>query len=232
MQHVTDTAAARTPSPRSRVAPVAAGVLALAAVAAAYGVGRSSGITLRVPPASSDAVEVRPSPSVITAVRDLHRLECESFHMERVVEATDEQSRLFGLVDAKDAVLLVAVGDVVAGVDLDAMKDGDVSVDWPARTARVRLPAPQVFAATLDNARTHVYQRSTDVLAARKESLEGIARQDAESSMKQAAIDGGILERARASAGRAVEGLVRGLGFREVIVEWQVSGAAGAPPAR
>jgi hypothetical protein len=141
--------------------------------------------------------------------------------MERVVETSDQQSKLFGLIDAKDAILLVAVGDVVAGVDLDSMKDADVSVDWPARSARVRLPAPEVFSSTIDNSKTHVYQRTTDVLASRKEELEGLARQEAESSMRQAAIDGGILERARASAGRAIEGLVRGLGFTEVTIEWQ-----------
>jgi hypothetical protein len=31
--------------------------------------------------------------------------------MEKVIELTDEQSRLFGLVQARDQILLVAVGD-------------------------------------------------------------------------------------------------------------------------
>jgi hypothetical protein len=212
----------RTPSRRPRLAPVVVSAVVVAALAGAYLLGRSTSmLAFKLPPPTIETIEIRPSPSVVTAVRDLHRLESESFHLERVVETTDKQSKLFGLLDVKDAVLLVAVGDVVAGVDLDAMKEADVVVDWPSRKARLRLPAPEVFAATIDNSKTHIYQRTTDVLASRKEELEGLARQEAESSMKKAAIDGGILERARTSAGRAVEGLVRGLGFTDVTIEWQ-----------
>jgi hypothetical protein len=220
---------ATTPTPpptrratRSPCAIAAFVVVALLALSGAYLLGRSTPLlALKLPQPTIDTIEIKPSPSVITAVRDLHRLESESFHMERVIETTDAQSKLFGLIEAKDAVLLVAVADVVAGVDLEGMKDADVTVDWPARRARLRLPPPEVFAATIDNTKTHVYQRSTDVLATRKEALEGMARQDAETSMKKAAIDGGILERARASAARSVEGLVRGLGFTDVTIEWQ-----------
>jgi hypothetical protein len=202
------------------VARVVLGVVAFAALVGAFVVGRGTATPFKLPPATVETVEVHPSPDVILAVRDLHRLEGASFHMERVVEMTDRQSRLFGLIDAKDAVLLVAVGDVVAGVDLDRMTAGDVDVDWPARRVRLRLPAPEVFTTAIDNEKTHVYSRSTDVLAARKEELEGMARQEAEKSMTQAAIDGGILDRARAGARGAVEGLVRGLGFTDVTIEW------------
>jgi hypothetical protein len=211
-----------SPPRKPRAVPIVVGAVVAVALAGAYMLGRSQPIlAFKLPPPTIETIEIKPSPSVITAVRDLHRLESESFHMERVIETADKQSRLFGLIDAKDAVLLVAVADVVAGVDLDGLKDTDVTVDWPARRAKVRLPAPEVFSATLDNSKTHVYQRTTDVLASRKEELEGIARQEAESSMKQSAIDGGILDRARASAGRAIEGLVRSLGFTNVTIEWQ-----------
>jgi hypothetical protein len=164
-------------------------------------------------------VIVAPTPNVVLSVRDLHRVEGAAYHMERVIELTEPQSRLFGLVHAKDALLLVAVGDVTAGVDLDHLADGDVTVDWANKRVRIRLPEPEIFSVAIDNAKTHVYTRTTDVLASRSESLEGRAREEAEVSMRQAARDAGLLDRARAGAARAVTSLVRALGFTDVEVE-------------
>ncbi|MGH3745388.1 MAG: hypothetical protein ACRDTP_11060, partial [Mycobacteriales bacterium] len=56
------------------------------------------------------------TPGVITAIHDMSRLEATEFHIEKVVEVTDAQSRLWGLVQAKDALLLVAVGVALAAV--------------------------------------------------------------------------------------------------------------------
>ena len=84
----------------------------------------------------------RAAPAVVLAVRDMARLEATSFHIEKVVEASDAQSRLWGFVEAKDTLLLVAVGDVVAGVDLSKLRDEDVTVDPAGRSVRMRLPAP------------------------------------------------------------------------------------------
>src|ERR1700733_5481092 len=124
---------------RAVVGTTAAVVLAVA-VAAAFLLGRAW-----VPAASSDRVVSRPTPNVVLAMRDLSRLEAATFHMEKVIELTDEQSRLFGLVQARDQILLVAVGDVVAGVDMAKLADSDVQVDPAGGGVRVLLPAPEVL---------------------------------------------------------------------------------------
>jgi hypothetical protein len=162
----------------------------------------------------------RAAPAVVLAVRDMARLDATSFHIEKVVEASDAQSRLWGLVDAKDTVLLVAVGDVVAGVDLSKLRDEDVTVDPATQSVRMRLPAPDITSATLDEHATHVYSRTTDVLAERSEQLEGVARGHAEEQMRKAAVEGGILDRARASADRTLRSLLRSLGFEHVTLDW------------
>src|SRR6266511_1452799 len=59
-----------------------------------------------------------PGPDVITSVRELSRLEGVSYHVERVVDLKDKQEALFGMVAIEDAILLVASGDVIAGIDL------------------------------------------------------------------------------------------------------------------
>ena len=175
-------------------------------------------------PAPASRVDVRATPGVVMAIRDMAKLEATSFHIEKVLEANDQQSRVWGLVQAKDALLLVAVGDVVAGVDLSKLGDEDVAIDETVHAVRVRLPAPEVISSTLDERATHVYSRSTDVLAERNEQLEGAARLQAEEQMRLAAVDAGILERARASVDRTLRALLRSLGYATATLEWQDRG--------
>jgi hypothetical protein len=163
----------------------------------------------------------RPTASVVLAMRDLSRLETESFHIEKVIELTDEQSRLFGLVQAKDAILLVAVGDVVAGVDLAGIGDGDVRVDPATGTVHVDLPAPRVLSTAIDESQTRVVSRSTELLATRREDLESLARKEAAEQIEKAARDAGILDRARAVAERTVRALLQSLGFHDVMLTWR-----------
>jgi hypothetical protein len=164
---------------------------------------------------------VRATPSVIVAVRDLARLETAEMHVERVIDLTDRQERLFGLVKVQDAILLVAAADVVAGVDLAELRDEDVVVEPGGRRVRFTLPQPRVLSTRLDTEHTYVHTRSTDTLARRREDLETRARQEAERSMEAAALEAGILERARTNAARTVEALARSLGYERIIVEWQ-----------
>lgn len=164
---------------------------------------------------------VKPTPSVITAVRDLARLEGAQYHVERVIDLSDKQSRFFGLVHPKDAILLVAAGDVTAGVDLSGLKPKDVTIDEQHKTARFVLPAPRILSSRLDNKHTYVKSRTTDLLAKREKSLETRAREEAERAIVKAARDSGILERARNSVTRTVTSLARSLGYSNVQVTYQ-----------
>jgi hypothetical protein len=159
-------------------------------------------------------------PDVITQIRELSRLEGVSYHVERVVDLKDQQRTLLGLVVAEDAILLVASGEVVAGVDLARLAQDDIVVAADGRSVKIRLPPAEVFSARLDSERTYVYNRKTDLLAARQESLETRARQAAEQTLRSAAEDAGILKRAEDSVSRTVKSLVRSLGFETVHVEF------------
>jgi hypothetical protein len=198
------------------LARIALAVAFIAGVAGAFLLGRAD----RPAPPGASRVDLHATPGVITAIRDIARLDATSYHVEKVVEATDEQSRLWGLMQTKDALLLIAVGDVVAGVDLAKVRDEDVIFDEQAHTVHVRLPAPEVTSSTLDERGTHVYSRRTDVLAVRNEQLEGEARRQAEEQMRKQAVDAGILERARASADRTLRALLRSLGYQQVDLDW------------
>ncbi len=161
---------------------------------------------------------VRDTSSIVTAVRDLAVLQTSSYFVERVIDLKDKQNHMFGLVESEDAILLVAAGEVTAGVDLTLMRDGDISVDPEGKVAYLTLPPAAILTARLDNDRTYVHTRKTDALAKRAETLETRARQEAEGSLREAAIAGGILERANRNAAQTLETLLRGLGFARVVM--------------
>jgi hypothetical protein len=132
------------------------------------------------------------------------------------------------LVQSEDAILLVAVANVSAGVDLLQLKSDDIAADAEQKSVKITLPAPEVFHAELDNSKTYVHTRHTGALATRKESLETRARQEAERTLIEAALQAGLLARASENARRAVEGLVRGLGYQQVEITVRAPKAAPA----
>jgi hypothetical protein len=151
-------------------------------------------------------------------MRDLARLVTADAHIERVIDLREQQRRAFGLVEAEDAILLVAAGDVQAGVDLEDLAPDAVVVDELHRQVTVRLPPAEIFLTRLDNERTYVHRRQTDTLARRSETLETRARQAAERSMTQAAIEAGLLVRAEANARQVIGTLLSSLGYRVTFV--------------
>jgi len=212
-------------SPASRPARVALalGLLACAAAVGFFaGRGRST-----AKPVLQPGDRLADTPAVLVAVRGLARLESVAFHMERVIDLKNTQPRMFGLVQATDEILLVAAGDVVAGIDLTKMTDGDVIVEPRERRVRLRLPAPEILSASLDNDRTYVHTRRTDLLAERGDQIETRARQLAESSIREAALEAGVLERARQGTEHTLTVLVRSLGYDHVEIAWPEGVATG-----
>lgn len=143
--------------------------------------------------------------------------------MEKVVDLTDKQSRLFGLVETSDAILLVAAGDVTIGVDLSKLGEGDVSVDRETGSAHLTLPAPEILSARLDEGHTYVYKRSTALLADRNEHLESKARQEAVRAIEEAARDSDVMEKARKQAERQLRDLLSKFGITRTTIGWRPS---------
>ncbi len=156
------------------------------------------------------------APAVIERIRQLSRLETVVYSVDKIVEG-ERASLLLPNFLVGDKMLLVAHGEVIAGVDLSRLTDGDLSVTGNA--VRVRLPRAQVLTARIDNQRTRVYSRTTGVLVAADPNLESQVRQTAEEQIAQAAVKDGILDKAQANATASVTALLKGLGFQKVLVE-------------
>jgi hypothetical protein len=156
------------------------------------------------------------SPAVVEKIRQLSRLETVVYSLDKIVEG-DRQSPYLPDFLVGDMLLLVAHGEVIAGVDLGQLKPGDVSVRGDA--VQVRLPAPQVLSTRIDNDRTRVYSRTTGLLVPADPNLESQVRLVAEQQIAQAALADGILDKARQNARTSVTALLYGLNFHTVDVQ-------------
>lgn len=155
------------------------------------------------------------SPTVVEKIRQLSRLETVEYSLDKIVEG-ERQSAWVPDFLVGDKLLLIAHGEVIAGVDLAQLKAGDVWVKGDA--VQVRLPAPQVLSARIDNGRSRIYSRTTGLLVSADLNLESEVRLAAEQQIAQAALDDGILDKARQNARASVTAMLYGLGFHTVDV--------------
>ncbi len=114
-----------------------------------------------------------------------------------------------------EKVLLVAVGEVEAGVDLDELGPEDVRVTGD--TVYMNLPEARILDASLDEDKTRLYDRDRGLFKIRgNDELIEEARRDAEDRMVEAARDNDILDKAQDNAETSISTLVTSLGYDEV----------------
>lgn len=157
------------------------------------------------------------SPVVVEGVRDLDQLSTVRT-TESIVVTRESGGDFLDRLFSGEKVLLVATGNVEAGVDLSEIGEGDVEVRED--TVTIRLPEPEVLSASLDEDRTRVYDRDYSALNLRPDDdLVEEARATAEDRIEDAARENGILDTAEANAERSIRAFVEALGFREVRFE-------------
>lgn len=156
------------------------------------------------------------APSVVDKIRQLNRLETVDYSIDKIVEGNRQAPPLPDFL-AGDRLLLIAHGEVIAGVDMSKLDTKAVQVDGDR--IHVSLPPPQILVTRIDNNRTRVYERTTGVLVPPDPSLESEARLAAEQQITKAALDDGILEKAHQNARVSVIGLLYALGFHTVDVQ-------------
>ena len=152
---------------------------------------------------------------VLERIQKLSRLETVDFSIDKIVEGERTYALLPNFLTG-DKLLLIAHGEVIAGMDLSQLKPGDLAMQGD--TVTVHLPPAQILMARLDNQRTKVYSRSTGLLVSADPNLESAVRQAAEQQLMQAAISEGILDKAYQNGESSITALLQGLGFHTVIV--------------
>lgn len=163
---------------------------------------------------------LHPTPTIIpdpvtyiNQVQALARLETIQYSVEKVVTAEQNQGTLGFLLG--DRLIFVAHGIVIAGVDMGKIMPEDMWLE--NGVLYVRLPAAEVFVATLDNEKSYVYDRETGLLTKGVKDLETLARQRAEQEILKAALEDGILEQARKNAEAYLLRFFMSLGYKSVV---------------
>lgn len=146
---------------------------------------------------------------LVQQVRELARLETVSITMERVIQEERSQDTWFGVFGEK--LLFVAYGEVIAGVDLKKIQDGDFEI-VNTDTVRVRLPQSEILTVTLDNERSYVFEHEKGILTDKVTSLESEVRLRAQKELKTAALESEILELANKIAQYQVSELLHKMG--------------------
>lgn len=154
--------------------------------------------------------------TVVDRIQKLQRLETVAYTMDKIVTG-EKQSSILPSFLAGDRLLLLVHGEVIAGIDFQALKSSDVQVS--GKKVRVRLPQAEVLVTKLDSGKTRVYSRQTGLLVATDPNLESQVRQEAESDLRRSALADGILQKARENARATIMSLVQGMGFEQVEFE-------------
>lgn len=159
---------------------------------------------------------ILPDPvTIVHEVRSLARLETIQYSVEKVITAETGQGLFAFLVG--DKILFVAHGTVIAGVDLQKLQAEDLRI--VDGVLHVKLPAAEIFVATLDNDQSYIYDRQLGFLARGNQDLETAARRAAEDEIEKAALEDGILVQAQTNAENFLYQFFLKLGFPEVIFD-------------
>jgi Protein of unknown function (DUF4230) len=200
-------------------------VLALVIVVVGVGLGvaiSTQGFMERLPVIGPLLYEEEPAqtttgPVVVEGVQDLNRLATVRWRESMIVTRESGGTELERFL-AGEKVLLVATGDVEAGVDLASLGRDDVKVN--GETVTIRLPEPEILSVSLDEQKTGVYDRDFGPLNLRPDDdLVEQARAAAVDRIEQAARDEDILDQAEQNAEDSIRAFVSTLGFEEVRFE-------------
>jgi len=158
-------------------------------------------------------------PVVITSIRDMARLTTVEAVEYTIVEKGTDRGWLSWA--RGDSIQLFAVARIGAGVDLSEVSVRDVSVDPEDGVVELVIPNAEVQYVAVDNEATQILDRSTGIFTRGDPRLETDTRQIADEVLRQSAIDGGLLERAEDNARQVLTDFLLGLGYRDVIVEFE-----------
>ena len=152
--------------------------------------------------------------TLVTQVRELHRLETAAMDVMHV-GGVQQRYKLVPDAIAGDEITFLAVGEVIAGIDLSRLQQNDV---WrsPDGTINMRLPASQILVSRVDNAKSRVISRKTGVLRRADVDLETRARQHAEENIREESLRKGILTLAQQNGEKKMAEFLHTLGFDKV----------------
>jgi hypothetical protein len=192
-------------------------VLAIAGACVIGWFGKDIRNRIRPPtPTTSTTEIITVKPPTIQEIQQMAELSTVKFALS--AEVTDERvpDDFRANLGIKEELLLLAYGEVAAGFDLSKMDDGDIWVD--GTRIQLRLPPAEILYSRLDTERTRVIYYKKSLFVQRDISMEGKARKEAEEAIREAALQGNILDHAEKYGELFFANWLRSMGFTEVQV--------------
>jgi hypothetical protein len=153
-------------------------------------------------------------PVVVEGIRELDQLAAVRW-TESVPVTKESGGDIWERVFDGEKVIVIATGNVEAGVDLGDIHKGDVGVDGD--TVTIDLPEAEILSASLDEETTRVYDRDLSPLNFHPDDdLVQEARVRAVEKIEASARENGILDTADQNAQNGIRAFVTTLGFDEV----------------
>jgi hypothetical protein len=153
-------------------------------------------------------------PVVVEGIRELDQLAAVRW-TESVPVTKESGGDIWERVFDGEKVIVIATGNVEAGVDLGDIQKGDVGVDGD--TVTIDLPEAEILSASLDEETTRVYDRDLSPLNFHPDDdLVQEARVRAVEKIEASARENGILDTADQNAQNGIRAFVTTLGFDEV----------------
>jgi hypothetical protein len=171
----------------------------------------------------------RSQPVLLKSLENLSEYRAASANMQVVVDV-EQDTRLLPSWIKGERTLFVAAGTVDAAVDFGGLsKDPEaVKVSGDRRSVTIVLPPPQLTEPRIDPDRSRVYDRDRGILDRVDDALsdrpgdEQPLYQLAETKLAEAAAaDPELLRTAEANTRSMLEGMLRGLGFERVTIEFR-----------
>ena len=153
-------------------------------------------------------------PVVVEGIRELDQLATVRW-TESVPVTRETGGDILDRLFSGEQVIVIATGNVEAGVDLGDIHKDDVSVNGDSVT--IDLPKPEILSASLDEEMTRVYDRDLGPLNIRPDDqLVEEARLQAIQKIKGVARENEILDTAQQNAEVSIRAFVTTLGLDEV----------------
>lgn len=171
-------------------------------------------------------------PAVITAQTVLERVQGMSnltvvrYNYSSLITSEREMPGILAALYGERQVM-VAVGQINAGIDLSQITAEDVTTD--GNTVIVKLPPPVLQECFLNDSASYIVSRDTGIFASSAPNLDTDARRFAVHQFRDSAIEAGILDEVQAHAREVVGNLV--IAVADADTQVQVVAAAPGPQA-
>lgn len=152
--------------------------------------------------------------AVVREIKALQELVSVKYRVQKVI-GLEEQKFPVGA----EKLLLIVQADVLAGVDLGALSERDVT--RRGGTVFIKLPAAQILHVVVDEKSTRTWDRQVTwwtPWVPYNNDLERQARVAATEAIRDSAIEMDILVEARKNAERTIRALLRVMGIESVTV--------------